>query len=185
MMQAYLEGGAIRPVAPPSGVYRTADGYLSVTVVRPQEFSGFCAAMGCENLGTDARYATHEGRIAHAETLWPLFRAQMETRSTAAWAAALAERRIMHEAINSYVDFLAQPHVAATGTVAWVHHPDVDRPLPLPNLIGLPPFAADSARAIAPRLGEHSAAILREHGFSSAEIAALAADGIIGLAASE
>jgi len=184
MMQAHLEAGAIRPTAPPSGVYRTEDGFLSVTVVRPQEFSGFCAALGLDNLGTDARYATHEDRIAHAETLWPLFRAQMKTRTTAAWSALLTERRIMHEAINSYLDFLAQPHVAASGTVAWVRHPDVEQTLPLPNLIGLPPFADGSTRATAPRLGEHTAAILRDHGFSSSEIAALAANGIIGLTAS-
>jgi crotonobetainyl-CoA:carnitine CoA-transferase CaiB-like acyl-CoA transferase len=49
----------------------------------------------------------------------------------------------------------------------------------MPNLIGREAFASGSALARAPGLGEHGTAILAEHGYSGAEIAALAAAGVI------
>ena len=85
----------------------------------------------------------------------------------------------MHEALNSYTDFLQQPHVAASGSVAWTQHPHVPQPIPLPNLVGLPPFVAGSPRTVAPSKGEHSAAILSEHGYSAQEIGALLAQGAV------
>ena len=36
----------------------------------------------------------------------------------------------MHEAINSYLDFLSQPHVKETGVVSFVEHAPVPQPVP-------------------------------------------------------
>ena len=66
----------------------------------------------------------------------------------------------MHEALNNYADFLRQPHVAASGAVAWIDHPHVPTPIPMTNVIGLPAFETGSARAVSPSKGEHGAAIL-------------------------
>jgi crotonobetainyl-CoA:carnitine CoA-transferase CaiB-like acyl-CoA transferase len=85
----------------------------------------------------------------------------------------------MHETLNSYTNFLQQPHVAASGAVAWTQHPHVPQPIPLPNLVGLPAFEDGTARTVAPSKGEHSAAILAEHGYSGGEIAALVTEGVV------
>jgi crotonobetainyl-CoA:carnitine CoA-transferase CaiB-like acyl-CoA transferase len=81
--------------------------------------------------------------------------------------------------LNTYREFLAHPHTAACGAIAWVAHPAVAQPVPLPNLTGLPPFVSGEARTLAPSLGEHSGIILREHGFPEAEIADLAIRQVI------
>ena len=181
MMQSHLENGAVRPTAPPSGVYRTADGFLSVTVVRPAEWQGFCAAIERDDLAANDTLSSHPGRLAAQEELWPLFRAALATHSNAQWSARLTERRIMHEAINAYGDFLAHPHVQASGAVAWIDHPHVPQPLPLPNIIGLPAFASGSPRALAPGLGQHTREILHAHGFADPQITTLADAGVIGI----
>jgi len=181
MMQSCLEGGAVRPIAPPSGVYRTADGFLSVTVVKPAEWAGFCTAVGREELAKEEALGTHPGRLAQAERLWPLFRGIVATKTTAEWSARLAGQRIMHEAINSYLDFLSQPHVKETGVVSYVEHAPVPQPVPLPNIAGLPPYVSGTKRATAPGLGEHGRAILAEHGYSAAEIADLGTRGVVAL----
>ncbi|MGE0417261.1 MAG: CaiB/BaiF CoA transferase family protein [Acetobacteraceae bacterium] len=180
MMGSYLDGGAPRPISPPSGVYKTADGWISVTVVRPFEWDGYCKALDLPAFAAEERFRTSAGREGHAAELDAELRPLLQTLPTAAWSERLSAQRVMHEALNSYTDFLKQTHVAESGALAWTTHPHVNQPIPLPNLIGLPPFVDRSARSVSPSKGEHSAAILQEHGYSDGEIASLAAAGVIG-----
>lgn len=179
MMGSYLDGGAPRPVIAPSGIYETQDGWLSVTVVRPFEWDAFCKAIGRPDLGDDPRYKTNTDREPHTPDLNAILRPLLLSRPTAAWSAGLTEHRVMHEALNSYAEFLKQPHVTESGAVAWTSHPHVEKPIPLPNLIGLPPFRDGATRSVSPSKGEHSTAILREHGYSGGDIAGFIERGVV------
>lgn len=179
MLGSYLEGGAARPVIPPSGIYKTADGWMSITVVRPFEWEGYCRALDLPQFLAESRFATSDGRQAHAAELDAVLRPLLAAGTSADWSTRLAGHRVMHETLNSYAQFLQQAHVAASGAVAWVDHPHVPQPIPLPNLIGLPPFENGSPRAVAPGKGQHGEAILREHGYSTQAIADLAAQGVV------
>ena len=179
LVGSHLDGGAPRPVIAPSGIYQTEDGWLSITVVRPFEWDAYCKAIGRPDLGEDKRYKTNTEREPHTPELNAILRPLLRARPTAHWSAGLTEHRVMHEALNSYAEFLKQPHVTESGAVAWTSHPHLDQPIPLPNLIGLPPFQDGSARSVAPSKGEHSAAILREHGYSPEDIAGFVARGIV------
>jgi crotonobetainyl-CoA:carnitine CoA-transferase CaiB-like acyl-CoA transferase len=179
MMGSYLDGGAVRPVIAPSGIYQTQDGWLSITVVRTFEWEAYCKAIGRDDLGADPRYRTNAEREPHTPDLNAILRPLLRSRPTAHWSAALTEHRVMHEALNSYTEFLKQPHVSESGAVAWTSHPHVGQAIPLPNLIGLPPFADGAARSVSPSKGEHSTAILREHGYADAEIAGFLDRGVV------
>jgi crotonobetainyl-CoA:carnitine CoA-transferase CaiB-like acyl-CoA transferase len=179
MLGADLEGGVARPISPPNGVYKTSDGWISITVVRPFEWEGYCRALDLPALHAEQRFATMDGRTSHAEELNAVLRPLLAATSTADLSARLAAQRVMHEALNSYAEFLRQAHVAESGAVAWLNHPHVPQPMPLANLIGLPPFEDGAARSLAPGRGEHSEAILHEHGFSSQAIAALLSEGVV------
>ena len=181
MMQSHLEGGEPRPSAPPTGVYRSADGFMSVTVVRPFEWTGFCAAIERPDLAAEVVLSSQDGRHAAAERLLALFRAVLATRTNAEWAARLTERRIMHEAINTYDDFMHHDHVRATNAMAWLEHPHVPQPVPMANIIGLPDFVSGAPRAIAPSLGQQTVEIMRAHGYAEGAISDLAGLGVIGL----
>jgi crotonobetainyl-CoA:carnitine CoA-transferase CaiB-like acyl-CoA transferase len=181
MMQQYLEGGALRPPAGPSGVYQAADGWISVTVPRQHEWLAFCHAMGLPQLADDPRFTLYDGRVENAEAMRAILRPVFASASVAHWSDRLAERKVMHERLNSYADFLAHPQAAASGAIAWVDHPAVPQKMPLPNLTGIAPFVTGDARSVAPGLGQHTAEILREHSFADSEIADLAARKVIGL----
>ena len=179
LMSSYLEGGVVRPGVPPNGVYKTKDGFMSITVVRPWEWDGYCSATGQPGFGADAALQTSEGREQRTAELDAVLRPLIESDTTAAWSAKFTEHRIMHESLNTYTEFLNQPHVSESGAVAWSHHPHVPQPIPLPNIIGMEPFEDGSTRTISPSKGEHGAAILAEHGYSPAEIDTLIRSGIL------
>ena len=179
LMGSHLEGGAPRPAVPPSGVQRTADGFISITVVRPFEWRAYCKALDLPEFAADERFAAGDGREAHAEELNAVLRPLLLTMTTAELSARLSANRVMHEALNSYADFLRQPHVAESGAVAWTQHPNVPQPIPLPNIIGMPPFQDGAARTVSPSKGEHGSAILTEHGYSRQQIEALIAGGVL------
>jgi len=180
LMSSWLEGGAVTPVVPPNGVHRTADGWISVTVVRPFEWQGYCRALDLPMFEHDPLMQTIDGRKAHAAEISAVIRPLLASLPTAEVSTRLAVQRVMHEQLNTYTEFLRQKHVEASGAVAWLQHPHVPQSMPMPNLVGLPPFAGGDARGIAPALGEHSEAILREHGFSAQEVANLKAQHAVG-----
>lgn len=182
LMSSYLEGGVAPPVVPPSGVQRTADGWLSVTVVRPFEWQAFCRALDLSEFENDPRLQTTDGRKEHVAALNAVIQPLLASLPTAVLSERLAAQRVMHERLNTYTEFLQQKHVEESGAVAWLQHPQVPQAMPLPNLVGLPPFADGDARSVAPSLGQHTDVILTEHGYSAADIAALRAGKVIAAA---
>jgi crotonobetainyl-CoA:carnitine CoA-transferase CaiB-like acyl-CoA transferase len=179
MMQSYLEDGAIRPPGAPSGVYQVADGWMTITVVRLHEWLGFCKAVGLPEFAAAERFQATQGRYDHAAEINAVLRPLLASQPFAHWSERLAAERIMHEQLNSYGGFLQHPHVEASGAIAWLHHPHVPKALPMPQVIGAPPFVDGSRLAVSPGLGEHTEAILREHGYAAGEITDLLARGIV------
>jgi crotonobetainyl-CoA:carnitine CoA-transferase CaiB-like acyl-CoA transferase len=75
---------------------------------------------------------------------------------------------------------LNDPHFAARGSFAAIHHPELGRELRYPGSVandGRTPHFSYTRRA--PRLGEHTDEILRRAGLSDAERAALARNNVI------
>lgn len=67
----------------------------------------------------------------------------------------------MHQRVNTYLEFLDDPHVKATGAVSWIEQPGLGR-LPVPSVPGLPPLVSGTPRAVAPSLDQHRKEILAE-----------------------
>ena len=179
LMQSYLEGGAIRPPGAPSGVYQVADGWMTITVVRLHEWLGFCKAVDLPDFAADERFRATQGRFDHSDEINGVLRPLLASRPFSHWSERLAAERIMHEQLNSYTSFLEQPHVAESGAVAWLHHPHVPKPLPMPQVIGAPPLVDGGALATSPGLGQHTDVILREHGYTANEIADFVAREVV------
>jgi crotonobetainyl-CoA:carnitine CoA-transferase CaiB-like acyl-CoA transferase len=161
-------------------VHKTADGWLSVTVVRPFEWQGYCRALDLPKFEADPLLQTIEGRKEHAVEINAVIQPLLASLPTAVLSERLAAQRVMHEQLNTYTEFLRQKHVEESGAVAWLQHPRVPQAMPLPNLVGLPSFVDGDARSVAPALGEHTDAILAEHGYSSEDVGTLRAAKVIG-----
>ena len=182
LMACHLEGGTMRPGGAPGGVFRIADGWMSIVAINDRDWRALCAAMQMPALADNPRFATPAARLAESDALYAIMRPALAAEPWAVWNRRLTEARLMHERLNSYAEFLDQPHVRETGLIQWLTQAGLNRPVPVPALPGMLRQAEGTPRGTAPVTGQHTADILGEHGFSAAEIAALLAQGTVAAA---
>jgi crotonobetainyl-CoA:carnitine CoA-transferase CaiB-like acyl-CoA transferase len=163
MIQHHLEAGQPQPGLTPSGTFKARDGWINVTILRDAEFRALCDALGLPAVKADPRFATNDSRFAHVTALNAVLDPVFASHTTADLSARLRGARLMHQRVNTYLEFLDDPHVKATGAVTWIEQPGLGR-LPVPSVPGLPPLISGTPRAVAPSLDQHRKEILAEVG---------------------
>ena len=182
LMACHLEGGTMRPGGAPGGVFRIADGWLSMVAINDRDWRALCAAMQMPALADDPRFATPAARLAESDALYAVMRPAIAAEPWAVWSKRLTDARLMHERLNSYAEFLDQPHVRETGLIQWLTQAGLNQAVPVPTLPGMLRQAEGTLRGTAPATGQHTTDVLAEHGFSAAEIEALFAQGTVAAA---
>jgi crotonobetainyl-CoA:carnitine CoA-transferase CaiB-like acyl-CoA transferase len=177
LIEAATESGTPEVLAAPGGTFRTGDGWISLGVVTEAQWQRLCPAIGRPELADDPRFALFVNRRANKDALNAIMVETFAAGATADWLARLNAADILTNQVNSYGDFLADPHVAAVRAVSWIEHPQVGR-MPVANLPGARP-AGDGAPALSPAIGEHSRPVLAELGLAAAEIDALIKSGVV------
>jgi len=169
------------PTARPDLVFETADGYITVGTISDSEWQGFCAAAGRSSLAEDPRFSTPGGRAENAAERILLMAEIMKERPTAQWLERLDANDVPSAPVLRRNDVIANEQVVARELIVELDHPDI-------GLVRQPKPAARFDRTPAqiqgpaPRIGEHTAAILAEIGLEAAEIERLAAEQIVRLA---
>lgn len=182
LMACHLEGGTMRPGGAPGGVFRIADGWMSMVAINDRDWRALCAAMQMPALADDPRFATPAARLAESDALYAVMRPAIAAEPWAVWSKRLTDARLMHERLNSYAEFLDQPHVRETGLIQWLTQAGLNQAVPVPVLPGMLRQAEGTLRGTAPVTGQHTTDVLAEHGFSAAEIEALLAQGTVAAA---
>jgi formyl-CoA transferase len=164
-------GSAHRLTAPYQAL-RTADGYVTVGGNNQRLWERLCAAVGRPELVTDERFASNAGRMEHREALEAELESALAARGTDEWVARLEAAGVPCGPIHDYRQVFDDPHTQAREMEVTMSHP-VEGAV---RGLGIPVKLSDtpgSVRRAAPLLGEHTAEVLAEAGFSAAEIAAL------------
>ncbi len=162
----------------PYQTFRASDGYVNVGVANNALFERFCRALDLEELLEDERFTDNPKRVAHRKEIVPIIERRIRTLTKAEVVRRLREANVPVGPINALDEVFADPVVRHLGLIAEVDHPTAGRVrapgIPV-RLSGTPP----SVRRHPPELGEHTDEVLRELGYSKADIAALRRDGAV------
>jgi crotonobetainyl-CoA:carnitine CoA-transferase CaiB-like acyl-CoA transferase len=170
------------PMSPDFGAfYRlwpTGDGWMALAAVQDDEFRAFCRALELENILDDERFSSAAGRMKNAGALLGAMGAAVGSRTT----DEVITRFLEHDAVGAGVTERAKLHehvqVQHNGSIVAFENGDVGKvnnPRHPTHFKGTPV----STPAPAPKLGEHSKALLAELGRSADDIAALTASGAV------
>ncbi|MCO5129001.1 MAG: CoA transferase [Xanthobacteraceae bacterium] len=170
-------GGYARHLSPDRRPYQTSDGYLCVIVYNDKQWDNFLTATGRDDLRDDPRFSTFAGRAANIDHVYAELARIIAQRSTAEWITLLNAADVPALPMHDLVSILGDPHLAATGFFPIVEHPSEGKIRSMRTAATWSETPAEPAR-LAPRLGEQSAEVLREAGYSRDEIARLIDDGV-------
>jgi crotonobetainyl-CoA:carnitine CoA-transferase CaiB-like acyl-CoA transferase len=170
--------GSAHPLIAPYQAFQTQDGWLNVGAANQANWERLLKVLGAEELARDPRFTTNAERIKHVEVLVETLTPYFRQRTTAEWLEQLEAMGVPVGPVLSIAEMQANPQTQAREMVTQVRH---SRLGPV-KTIGIPvKFSASpgSLRRGAPLLGEHTREVLREHGYSDAEIDTLAAEGAV------
>jgi crotonobetainyl-CoA:carnitine CoA-transferase CaiB-like acyl-CoA transferase len=160
VMEAAHLGQPPTAINPPAGSYRTSDGWIAVTLVREAQFRTWAAEIGEPDLPADPRFDSFASRARNLGPLLEIIAARLAEGTTEEWVARLTAAGLLASRINEFGDWLAEPQVVATEAAPMVAVAP-GAVLPVPRT----PGQAAPERP-APRIGQHTDAVLREFGIA-------------------
>jgi crotonobetainyl-CoA:carnitine CoA-transferase CaiB-like acyl-CoA transferase len=166
------DAGYARMLAPDRRPYETKDGYVCALIYNDKQWRAFFTVIGRPEMFSSPDYATQEARSRNYGKAYAFVAEEMRKRSSAEWLEALERADIPVQRMNTLEDIIADPHLAATGYFRSVEHPSEGRirSMAVPSEWSASP---PEYRRHAPRLGEHTAEVLREAGLPPEKIEAL------------
>jgi itaconate CoA-transferase len=170
--------GASHATIYPYGPFPTGDGKtVMLGLQNEREWAAFCESVLLDpSLAIDPRFNSNAKRTAARADLYEIIAEAFSTLTQEQVVARLDGAQIANASVNTMADLWSHPQLEARGR--WT---DVQTSAgPIPAL--LPPGAPEAFDARmdpVPALGEHSASILAELGYSAADIEQLTREGAV------
>jgi crotonobetainyl-CoA:carnitine CoA-transferase CaiB-like acyl-CoA transferase len=183
----YLAGGG-EPRGHGSGIgsivpyqaFEASDGHVMVAAASDALFQGLCTAIDRASLTADPRFLTNPQRVEHREELIRELAGAFRAQSVEYWCERLGQSGIPCAPIQSVRQIVEHPQVLALGALPEVPNSRIDglRAIALPILTN---GAVPAIRRAPPTLGENSARVLAELGYSDDEVSELVAKRVVEL----
>ncbi|BBQ00860.1 CoA transferase [Burkholderia sp. SFA1] len=173
---SYLADGTILPkmgsansTSAPYQVFKTSDGWINIGAANQSNYERLLEVLDAPELASDPRFETNALRLQHREALVAILNTLLVRRSTDEWMTQFDRIGLPAGPVLDIAAALAHPQTIAREMVVETDHPTAGKVRGL----GLPIHFSDAKRAgnrPAPLLGEHTREVLKESGYSAAEI---------------
>ena len=170
------QAGNNHPTIIPTGVFKTADGYINIASSGEQIWQRLCHALGAPSLIDDPRYANGTERSKHRDALNAEIKTYTVKKRSAEWIDILNEAGVPCGPIYKMDEMWGDPHVRHLDMTKEVTGTDVGSLKVVRNAVNLSE-ARDIPYRASPELGEHTEEILGEFGFTEDEIASMKDNG--------
>ena len=160
-----------------TGIHPTREGHIYLSANTAHFWQALCERVGLPALAANPKYDTLKKRAAHADEILPQLHVALRARTALEWEMIFGQD-VPSAAVRSIGDMFDHPQVLANEIITTLDHPVVGpykgftKPIKFGNTPGPTSFAA-------PTLGQHSAAVLMEHGYSTQDIERMRAQGVI------
>jgi CoA:oxalate CoA-transferase len=170
--------GNDHPVICPYGTFRTRDGHVNIAVGTDQMFRRFCSAIGRPQVADDPEFVNNDSRSRNRKRLTQIINEALSKKDMKTWVEELNREGIPCGPIYTVDQVFRDPQVLHLGMLLEMQHSH----LGTVRMPGIPLKFTDTpsvAKLPPPMLGEHTEDILKEHGYSEAEIRKLREQGVI------
>lgn len=165
------------PMSSPSDIFKTTDGWFIMQVIGQKVFERWATLIGREELIADPRFANDDLRGENGAELSRIMQDWCEGKSRDNCVAILSKANIGCGPVLAPAEVMSGTMGLRATYMREVPFPE-SNPVPI-----VPPPARLSRGSVAlsrpPLLGEHSAEVLADYGFSAPEIATLKEAGTI------
>jgi len=174
------QAGNDHPTAFPMGVFPTKDGMINIAASSDRTFKDFLKIIGAEKIAQDERFATPRRRARHR----PELRAAVEDKTRAFTSEALIEALnaagVPSGPILSIDQVFRDPQVQHLAMAQTIESPRLGTVTLVrsPTRLSRTPTAL---RRAAPMPGAETDEVLRDCGYTRAEISAMRAEGAVGI----
>ena len=162
----------------PDLIFATQDRYITAGAMSDEEWAGMCRALKREDLIEDPRFQTAHARTVNAVARREIMSAELEKWKADEILARLLANDVPSGPVRSRFELLQDPQVRASQILEEHESPrfgKVRQPRPAARFDRTPA----RIRTLAPLLGEHTAAILGELGYTAADVERLERDRIV------
>jgi formyl-CoA transferase len=162
--------GSALPGIAPSNLYPCKDGsYVLIAGNADSLYRRLMSAIGREDLRDDPALGRNDGRAAQMARIDAAISEWTQERRQDDVLEIMQKAQVPAGRIYSAADIAADPHFAARGMIQEVLAGDGE-PLKVPGIVPKLSATPGAIRSPAPKLGEHTDEVLKEIGYSAAEI---------------
>jgi crotonobetainyl-CoA:carnitine CoA-transferase CaiB-like acyl-CoA transferase len=170
--------GTAHPLIAPYETFSCSDGDIAIGGANQSNWERIAKMLGHEEWMADPRFIDGATRLANRQELADLMTLQLREKTVAQWLAELDAAGVPAGPVNNVAQALENEQTKAVSMVIDVDHPNgkKGRAIGSPLHINGKSLAKTDAP---PKVGQHTAAVLKEFGFAPDEIAGLLRDAIV------
>ncbi|GAC1346104.1 MAG: CaiB/BaiF CoA-transferase family protein [Myxococcales bacterium] len=170
--------GSSHQTSAPYQALRASDGFFTLGATSAPNWTACCKVLGLSHLIDDARFAKNHLRHQHRQELAELLEKVTRREPAKRWVEALQAVGVPCGLLQTYDQVFSDPHLAARGFFPDAPHAKLGpvKQVGSPMRLSATPVRMERA---GPLLGEHSAEVLSQLGYTQDEIHQLRGAGVI------